>query len=189
MITVIGNRTLCRSVIILVIKQLGLPLRGRPILFITRMISIGNSMINSDIWHKYHTWYFEIVTRPVYVVSRAEWNLRQFRNITSGLYAKYHVQLMLFKFVYTTTRKRFAISTCRYSKLSWNTTSLSQSNCRNFSCSSIMKVNSRFHFFQWRCFQIKHYSQTSMPLMATSPQRPFFWWTVHTLQWPLSSVP
>ena len=75
MITVIGNRTLCRSVIILVIKQLGLPLRGRPILFITRMISIGNSMISSDIWHKYHTWYFEIVTRPVqrpvYVVSRA----------------------------------------------------------------------------------------------------------------------
>ena len=55
MITVIGNRTLCRSVIILVIKQLGLPLRGRPILFITRMISIGNSMISSDIWHKYHT--------------------------------------------------------------------------------------------------------------------------------------
>ena len=137
MITVIGNRTLCRSVIILVIKQLGLPLRGRPILFITRMISIGNSMISSDIWHKYHTWYFEIVTRPVYVVSRAEWNLRQFRNITSGLYAKYHVQLMLFKFVYTTTRKRLAISTCRYSKLSWNTTSLSQWNCRNFSWSSI----------------------------------------------------
>ena len=54
MITVIGNRTLCRSVIILVIKQLGLPLRGRPILFITRMISIGNSMISSDIWHKNH---------------------------------------------------------------------------------------------------------------------------------------
>ena len=37
----IGNRTLCRpirSVIILVIKQIGLPLRGRPILLITRMI-------------------------------------------------------------------------------------------------------------------------------------------------------
>ena len=59
MIIVIGNRTLCRSVIILVIKQLGLLLRGRPILFITRMISIGNSqsnsMISSDIWHKYNT--------------------------------------------------------------------------------------------------------------------------------------
>ena len=36
----IGNRTLCRpirSVIILVIKQIGLPLRGRPILLITRI--------------------------------------------------------------------------------------------------------------------------------------------------------
>ena len=40
-------------------------------------------------------------------------------------------------FVYTTTRKRFVIFTCRYFKLSWNTTALSQSNCRNFSCSSI----------------------------------------------------
>ena len=39
-------------------------------------------------------------------------------------------------FVYTTTRKSFVIFTCRYFKLSWNTTSLSQSNCRNFSCSS-----------------------------------------------------
>ena len=37
-----GNRTWCRpirSVIILVIKQIGLPLRGRPILLITRMIT------------------------------------------------------------------------------------------------------------------------------------------------------
>ena len=40
-------------------------------------------------------------------------------------------------FVYTTTRKRFVIFTCRYFKLSWNTTALSQSNCSNFSCSSI----------------------------------------------------
>ena len=38
----IGNRTSCRpirSVIILVIKQIRLPLRGRPILLITRMIT------------------------------------------------------------------------------------------------------------------------------------------------------
>ena len=37
-----GNRISCRpirSVIILVIKQIGLPLRGRPILLITRMIT------------------------------------------------------------------------------------------------------------------------------------------------------
>ena len=42
MINIIGNRTLCRpiqSVIILVIKQIGLPLRGRPILLVTRMIT------------------------------------------------------------------------------------------------------------------------------------------------------
>ena len=39
-------------------------------------------------------------------------------------------------FVYTTTQKRFVI--CRYFKLSWNATALSQSNCRNFSCGSII---------------------------------------------------
>ena len=65
--------------------------------------------------------------------------MRQFWNITSGIYAKYHVQIML-SFVYTTTRKRFVIFTCRYFKLSWNTTALSQSNWRNFSCSSIRIV-------------------------------------------------
>ena len=40
-------------------------------------------------------------------------------------------------FVYSTTGKRFVIFTCRHFKLSWNTTALSESNCRNFSCSSI----------------------------------------------------
>ena len=68
--------------------------------------SVGNSMICSDIWHKYHECYFEIVLR----------NLRQFWNITSGIYAKYNVQIMLL-FVYT-TRKGFVIFiTCRYLKL------------------------------------------------------------------------
>ena len=43
-------------------------------------------------------------------------------------------------FVYTTTRKRFVIFTCRYFKLTWNTTALSQSNFRNFSCSGIRVV-------------------------------------------------
>ena len=94
-------------------------------------ICIGNSMIVSDIWHKYHEWYFEIGIR------KGEWNLRQFWNITIGIDAKYHVQIMLL-FVYTTTIKRFVIFTFRYFKLSWNTTALSQSNCRNFSCSTIM---------------------------------------------------
>ena len=83
-------------------------------------------MICIDIWHKYHEWCFKIAIR----------NFRQFRNITSGIYVKYHVQIMLL-FVYTTTRKRFVIFTCGYFKLSWNTTALNQSNCRNFSCSTI----------------------------------------------------
>ena len=56
-------------------------------------ICIGNSMICSDIWHKYQEWYFKIVLH----------NLGQFWNITSGIYAKYQVQFMLFMLVYTTT--------------------------------------------------------------------------------------
>ena len=85
---------------------------------------------------KFHEWYFEIVIRNFHK-PLGEWNLRQFENITSGIYAKlYHVQITLL-FVYTTTHKRFVIFTCRYFKLSWNTTALSQSNCRNFSCSGI----------------------------------------------------
>ena len=51
---------------------------------------IGNSMIFSDIWRKYHQLYFEIVIHNL-----GEWNLRQFWNITSGISAKYHVQIML----------------------------------------------------------------------------------------------
>ena len=67
--------------------------------------------------------------------------MRQFWNITIGIYqyATYHVQIMLL-FVYTTTHKRFVIFTCRYFKLSWNTTALRQSNCRYFSCGSITLV-------------------------------------------------
>ena len=87
------------------------------------VICIGNSMICSDIWHKYHKWYFELLDKL-------------FWNITSGIYTKYHIPIILL-FVYTTTRNSFVIFTCRYFKLSWNTTALSQSNCRNFSCSSI----------------------------------------------------
>ena len=71
--------------------------------FFRRGICTGNSLICSDIWHKHHEWYFEIVVR----------NLRQFWNITSGIYVKYHVQIMLL-FVYTTPHKRFVIFTCRY---------------------------------------------------------------------------
>ena len=96
-------------------------------------------MFCSDIWHKYHEWYFKIVIRN-FTSRLGEWNLRQFWNITSGIYIKYQVQIMLL-FVYNTTCKRFVIVTCKYFKLSWNTSSLSQSSCRNFSCSSIILRN------------------------------------------------
>ena len=94
-------------------------------------VNIGNSMILCGIWHKYHS---KLLYKPL-----GEWNWRQFWNISSGIYAKYHVQIMLL-FAYTTTLKRFVIFTCRYFKLSWNTTTLIQSNCRNFSCSSIINI-------------------------------------------------
>ena len=90
-------------------------------------ICIGNSMICCDVWHKYHEWYFEIVIRNFETILKYhEWYLCQIS-----------LQIMLL-FVYTTTRKRFVIFTCRYFKLSWNTTALSQSKCRNFSCSTIV---------------------------------------------------
>ena len=95
----------------------------------TFAISIGNSMICSDIWHKYHEWYFEIVIRNFETILKYhEWYLCQIS-----------LQIMLL-FVYTTTRKRFVIFTCRYFKLSWNTTALRKSNCRYFSCGSITLV-------------------------------------------------
>ena len=102
--------------------------RVSPCKIALKLICMGNSLISCDIWHKYHEWYFKIVIR----------NLRQFWNITSGIYAKYNVQILLL-FV---TRKRFVIFTCRRFKLSWNITALSQSNCRNFSCGSITIRNS-----------------------------------------------
>ena len=111
------------------------------------LVCIGNSMICGDIWHKYHEWYFEMVIR----------NLRQFWNITSTIYAKYHVQIMLL-FVYTTTRKGFVIFTCRYFKLSRNTTALSQSNCRNFSWSSIkIWITVKPYFTDTLSIQTPHY--------------------------------
>ena len=70
------------------------------------------------------------ISKLFYVISRA------IRRVKFETILKYHVQILLL-FVYTTTRKRFVIFTCRYFKLSWNTTALSQSDCRNFSCSSI----------------------------------------------------
>ena len=112
-------------------------------------ICIGNSMICSGIYHKYHEWYFEIV---MYIISWAvKWvKFETIWNITSGIHAKYHVQFMLL-FVYTTLRKSLVIFTCRYFKLSRNTTALSQSNCRHFSCSSIRFVTLNKIWKQFGC--------------------------------------
>ena len=92
-------------------------------------ISIGSSMICSDSWHKYHKFMPNITYKSCYYLFI--------------LLAKYHVQIILL-FVYTTSRKRVVIFTCRYFKLSWNTSALSQSNRRNFSCSSIIRGNRVF---------------------------------------------
>ena len=95
--------------------------------------SIGNSMIC--------IWYLAYIPLVIFQnclkfhLPNCSWNyILQFWNIIRGIYAKYHVQIMLL-FIYTTTHKRFVIFTCRHFKLNWNTTALSQSNCRNFSCS------------------------------------------------------
>ena len=66
------------------------------------------------------------------------------------LFKEISLQIMLL-FVYTTTRKRFVIFACRYFKLSWNTTAQSQSNCRNFSCSSIILLIYSW-WWQWNNF-------------------------------------
>ena len=91
--------------------------------------SVFNAFVQVIAW-------FVVIFRNCFTQFHEPLNLRQFWNITSGIYAKYHVQIMLL-FVYTTTHKRFVIFTCRYFKLSGNTTALSQSNCRIFSCSSM----------------------------------------------------
>ena len=55
-------------------------------------------MICSDIWHKYHKWYSKIVMRNFAIWDNFE------ISITTSIFAKYHVQIMLL-FVYTTTHK------------------------------------------------------------------------------------
>ena len=45
-----------------------------------QIFSIGNSMICSNIWHKYHEWYFKIL----YVI------LRAFRRVKFETILKYH---------------------------------------------------------------------------------------------------
>ena len=97
------------------------------LLCLCHIICTGNSMICSDIWHNTTS----DISKLLYVISRPV------RRVKFETILKYHLQIVLL-IVYTTTRRRFLIFTCRYFKLSWNTTALSQSNCRNFSCSSII---------------------------------------------------
>ena len=102
-------------------------------------IGIGNRMICSDIWHKYHGWYFEIVIRNFKSRYASEiWdNFEISRVVYLCQISRTNDAIIC---LYYTNRKSFVIFTCRYFKLSWNTTALSQSNCRNSSCSSINTV-------------------------------------------------
>ena len=88
-----------------------------------------------NIWHKYHDWYFKIVIRNLiwddFEISRVV----LMPNITYK--SCYYLFIPL-------PAKGFVIFTCSYFKLSWNTAALSQSNCRNFSCSSIISQTPLF---------------------------------------------
>ena len=81
------------------------------------------------------------ISKLLYVISRAvrrvkfetknfeyhEWYLCQISRTNHAIICLYYYP------------QRFWIFTCKYFKLSWNTTALSLSNCRNFSCSSIQR--------------------------------------------------
>ena len=67
------------------------------------------------------------ISKLLYVISRAARRVK-FETILKyheGIYAKYHVQIMLL-FVYTTTRNSFVIFTCRYFKLSLNANQIAE---------------------------------------------------------------
>ena len=100
-------------------------------------ICIGNSMICSDIWHKYHKLYFKIVKHNFMSCWASDiWDNLE---ISQVLFVPNIMDKSSYYLFITTTHKRFVIFTCtgRYFKLSWNTTALiKSSNCRNFSCSS-----------------------------------------------------
>ena len=78
------------------------------------------------------------ISKLLYVISRA---VRRVKFVTILKYHEWYLcQISRTNHAiicYTTICKGFVIFTCRYFKFSWNTTALSQSNCRNFSCSGI----------------------------------------------------
>ena len=92
------------------------------------------------------------ILKLLYIISRA---IRRVKFETILKYHEWYLRQLSRKimllFVYTSTCKRFVIFTCRYFKLSWNTTALSQSNCRNFSCSSINTLKAFSRILQFSC--------------------------------------
>ena len=97
-----------------------------PVYISEMRISIGNSMISSGIWHKYHEWYFNfVICKFETILKYHEWYLCQISRTNHAIICLYYYQ------------QTFVIFTCRHFKLSWNSTALSQSNCRNFSCTGI----------------------------------------------------
>ena len=105
-------------------------------------ISISNSMICSDIWHKYHEWYFKLL----YVI---EWAIRRVKFETILKYQKWHLRQISHTnhaiICLTTTLKSFVIFTCRYLKLSWNTTALSQSTAKISHIVVVSNVMDKIH--------------------------------------------
>ena len=86
-------------------------------------ICIGNSMISSDIWHKYLEWCFKIVISNSWAVRQVkfetilkyhEWYLCQISRTNHAVICLYYYP------------QKVVIFTCRYYKLSWNTAALSQ---------------------------------------------------------------
>ena len=88
------------------------------------------------------------ISKLLYVISRAV------RRVKCDTILKYHEwYLCMLLFVYTTTHAQMVCNFhMRFFKLSWNITALSQSNCRNFSCSSIkifILLHEKFLQFDW----------------------------------------
>ena len=136
-----GNVFYCLNVGTFLTQRTGLQVEISKLLF----FGTGNSMICSDIWYKYHEWFFEIVIRNFTAVRRMKfetilkYHTRYLCQVTRTIHA------IICLYCYT---QRFVILTCRFFKLSWNITVLSQSNFRNVSCSSItMKYNT---YIYWR---------------------------------------
>ena len=79
-----------------------------------------------------------IVQKLIYVISRAirrvkfETNLKYHEWYLCQISRTNHAIICLYYYP-----QNVVIFTCRYFKLSWNTTALSQSNCGKFSCRSI----------------------------------------------------